>query len=698
MKSRLKSGLRLACAGLLSAAAMHAACAAAQGGGTETYSVIANGETVGQLVAVVSGRDVEIDYKVSDNGRGPKIKERMLLDAAGMPIRWSIDGNSLMGGTVHEQMDFRDGQMTWLSQADHGQQASAVPKLYIGNDASPWALGQYARVLAKTPGGALAVLPAGRIQLQKVRQVTLGSGRDAVKLDAYFLSGIGLTPDLLLMDRQQRMFARIGDTLVVRAGYEKDGKALQKIGDELAIERLQALQAGLAHKYDAPVRLRNVRIFDPHTESVGAPVSVTVFRGRVSTIEPEPAPPAASDEVSVDGQGGVLVAGLHDMHSHNSRWSGLFYLAAGVTTTRDMGNDNLQLLSTIDQLDAGALPGPHIIRSGFLEGRAPQSARDGFIADSLADGLRDVRWYADRGYIQLKIYNSMNPDWVKPLAAEAHRLGMRVVGHVPAFSTPDRVLDEGYNEITHINQLMLGWMLKPGEDTRSPLRLTALSRAVDLDLASPQVVHTVGLMKQYHAGLDTTVSIVEQLMLSRAGQTQEGQAAFLDHMPIGFQRYRKRSFVSFKDDTEQARYVAAFGKVMDTLRLLHREGIPLWPGTDDSTGFSVHRELELYGQLGMTPAEVLRVATLDCDRYLGRDQDYGSIERGKKADFFLVPGNPAADLQALHNISMVMRDGVLYYPQEIYQALGVRPFAPPPPLSLSPSPPLTGAPRQTAAR
>jgi hypothetical protein len=670
-------GTRMAALCLMAAVIVPAAAGAAS---TETWSLLANGEAVGKLVAVTTGRDVAIDYQVSNNGRGPKITERLQLDAAGMPRGWRIDGKSLMGGAVHEEMVVANGQQRWLSQADQGTVPAAAPRLYIGNDASPWILGQYVRALLAAPDNTLAVLPAGQLQLQTLPPVTLGSGARAVELNAYFLSGITLTPQLLLMDSRQRLFAQVSDTLLVRAGYEDQAQALQTIGESLTVQRLAALQAALAHKYEAPLRIRRVHIFDPHTQRSGDLVSVVVFDGRIATIEPEPSAAPVAGQVEIDGQGGTLVAGLHDMHAHNSYWGGLFYLAAGVTTTRDMGNDNARLLAMDAQQEAGVLPGPRIVRAGFIEGRSAQSARDGFIANTLDDGLRAVRWYADRDYVQIKIYNSMNPDWVKPLVAEAHRLGMRAVGHVPAFSTPDRVLEEGFDEVTHINQLMLGWILKPGEDTRSPLRLTALARAVDLDLDSPQVKRTVALMKKNKAGLDTTISIVEQLMLSRAGQVPAGQAAWLAHMPIGFQRYRKRSFIGFKDDAESTRYNQAFGKVMDTLRMLHKEGIPLWPGTDDSTGFAVHRELELYGQLGMTPGEVLRIATLDCDRYMGRDQDYGSIERGKRADFFLVPADPAKSLDALHRIRMVLKGGAVYYPSEIYTVLGVKPFADAPPV------------------
>jgi imidazolonepropionase-like amidohydrolase len=208
-----------------------------------------------------------------------------------------------------------------------------------------------------------------------------------------------------------------------------------------------------------------------------------------------------------------------------------------------------------------------------------------------------------------------------------------------------------------------------------------MARAADLDLTSPKVRHTIDLMKAHNTGLDTTAVILERLMLSRAGQIAAQDAPYLDHMPIGYQRYRKRSFVNFKDDGEKAQYDRAFSQVMATLALLHREGIRLWPGTDDATGFTVHRELELYGELGMSPGEVLRVATYDCDQYLSRDQRYGSLARGKRADFFLVPGDPSKDISAIRRIQLVMKDGVIYYPQEIYEALGIKPFELPPSLT-----------------
>lgn len=350
------------------------------------------------------------------------------------------------------------------------------------------------------------------------------------------------------------------------------------------------------------------------------------------------------------------------------------YLAAGVTSTRDMGNDNGFLQGLLTKIDAGEVAWPRIVPNGFIEGRSPYSARTGFIPSSVEEALKDVRWYADRGYAEIKIYNSMNPDWVKPIAAEAHRLGLKVTGHVPAFDTPDRVIGDGYDSIAHLNQLMLGWILEPGEDSRTPLRLTAMSRGGSLDLNSERVRKTVELMKQHGVALDTTVVILEQLMMSRAGQVPMGQEDFLSHMPIGFQRYRKRSFVTISSKEQEDAYRAGYDKMLETIGMLHREGIRLLPGTDDTTGFSVQREIELYVKGGLTPAEALRAATLGAEEFLGRTDRLGRIERGKLADFVLVAGDPTKDIRSIKRPRMVVRGGTIYFPDQIYTALGIAPF------------------------
>ena len=121
-------------------------------------------------------------------------------------------------------------------------------------------------------------------------------------------------------------------------------------------------------------------------------------------------------------------------------------------------------------------------------------------------------------------------------------------------------------------------------------------------------------------------------------------------------------------------YRGAFEKILATVRMLHDRGVFIVFGTDTGGSFTYHRELELYQRAGMTPAEILTRATFDSAKYLGQDQRLGCMEKGKLADFFLVPGDPTKDLKAIKTISMVVKDGTFYYPSEVYPKFGIEPF------------------------
>lgn len=642
----------------------------------ERFSVVSAEEVVGSLVSRSEGAEVHITYQVSNNGRGPNLKERLTLGEGGIPVRWTVDGTTAFGGHVKERFTWRDGAGQWESQADHGTVKTGVPRLYVANDASPWRYGLYVRALLAAPGHSLDVLPSGRMSLERLLETEVRGET----VTAYALSGVQLTPEIVLLDKAGRLFAHLGgSSVLVRQGFEDLATELQAMRRSVESAQLQSLQRSLARRYDVPVRIRNVRVFDPKTGRLGEPTSVVVFRNRIASVRPERPGDSRVPEVVVEGDGGTLLPGLHDMHAHLSGWSGVLYLAAGVTTVRDLGNDNRELLELVARIDAGVFPGPRVVRAGFLEGRSPYSARYGFIVETLPQALEYVHWYADHGYRHIKIYNSMTPDWVAPIASEAHRLGLRVSGHVPAFMSPDRAIQDGYDEINHLNQLVLGWLLGPEEDTRTPLRLTALGeRAHALDLSGERVGATIELLRRNDVAVDTTAVILERLMLSRAGQVNEGDAPYLDHVPIGYQRYRKRSFVALDSPAEDEAYRRSFAKVLQVVKLLHEKGIRLLPGTDDGTGFTVHRELELYVKAGIPAPEALRMATLGCAQYLGLDQSLGSIEPGKLADFMLVDGDPTRDISAVRRARLVMKDGAMYFPAELYEAVGIRPFVSPP--------------------
>ncbi|MGV2497025.1 amidohydrolase family protein [Pelagerythrobacter aerophilus] len=638
---------------------------------TVRWSVIASGEKVGFVEADEQGSTVSISYDVKNNGRGPTTTEEIELGADGLPVRWAIDGTSTFGSEVRERFA-RDGQtVRWTDSTGTQEKGQANTALYIAQNGSPWALGLYARALLKDDDRRMAALPGGELQLEALGETGVGG----TTYRAFSISGIDLSPELILLDEQGRLFARIDtDGATVREGAEATVPELTELATRLTDERFAALQKRFAHTLDRPMRIRNVRVFDPKAGKLGDPVSIVVSGERIAGIQPLDAP-ATPGEIVVDGEGGTILPGLHDMHAHVSPQSALLYLAAGVTSIRDMGNDNAVLDGLMEQIENGTVAGPRIVRNGFLEGRSSYSARNGIIAESEAEAVEAVRWYAARGYWQIKIYNSMNPDWIPAVVREARRLGMGVTGHIPAFTNADAMIAAGYDEVTHINQLMLGWVLDPKEDTRTPLRLTAMRRTADLDLASPRVQQTIEAMATHDIALDPTAVTLELLMLSRDGKPSPAVANYIDHLPIALQRRRRQGIAPIETPADAAAYEGAFVKIKELIMRLHDRGVRLLPGTDDATGLSLHRELQIYGEAGIAPAEVLRLGTLAPEVYMGRDQNLGSVERGKYADFLLLPGNPLEDLRELHRIAMVVKGGTIYFPSEIHAAFGVKPFA-----------------------
>ncbi|MFN3607744.1 MAG: Rid family hydrolase [Hyphomonas sp.] len=646
------------------------------------YTIIQNGESVGHLKVQETGQFALIDYYVDSNGRGPKHKEELTLDEAGIPVSWLIEGTSLMGAEVQESFAITDGVARWLSQADTGRQILSAPALYAVNDGSPWADYVYARALLNDADQRMPVLPGGEIMLEAVRETQVTSGEGARMVSVYRLSGIDMTPSLLALDGDGALFATFSESsAVIRSGYEESVEPLLHLARDLNDARTEELAQRLLHRFEAPYSIVNVRVLDVRDGSLSEPSVVTVAGKKITAVAPyeQGALPEGSGAV-FDGEEGVLMPGLADMHSHASANSGLYYLAAGVTSTRDMGNENSFLVNLLERMASDKVAGPRITPAGFVEGRSPFSARHGIIAASEAEALDAVDWYAEQGYGYVKSYNSMNPAWMPAVAERAHSHDMRMIGHIPAFTNADAMIDAGFDEVTHINQLMLGWLLDITEDTRTPLRLTGMARGATLDLNSEKVRATVRRMQENETAIDPTAVILERLMLSRAGTVAEGDAAYLEHMPIGYQRYRRRSFVSLADTAEDEAYQEGFRRVLETLKMLHQAGIIILPGTDDGTGFTVHREIEIYTLAGISEADALRIAAWNPIEYMGYSDTLGAIEPGKLADFVLLAGNPLQDINAIRTPRMVVRDGDVYFPSEIYEALSVKPFSAPPAL------------------
>ncbi|NMP32567.1 amidohydrolase family protein [Thalassotalea sp. M1531] len=646
----------------------------------ENFRLIFGGTDVGGLVVNHNGSNINIDYSFSNNGRGASSKETLQLSNIGLPIDWRITGKTVFGNEVDEQFYLKDNTAHWKSSSESGYKPFDDNALYIAQNASPYALYLYANALLKNQGKPLATLPSGEVSIAQVDSVVLKDvNGKAIAATIYAINGIELDPSYIALDESQQMLGYLSPrAVIIREGLEENNKTLSNLAANLNASRFEKIAKKATHQYNKPVRINNVKIFDPVSMQLTAAQSVLIKENMIIAIEPLVKSPVRG-EVLIDGNGGTLIPGLYEMHGHMSDNDALLNVIAGVTSVRDMGNEIEILDALVDKIEHKQIIGPRITKSGFIEGKSEFSNATGELASTEQEAVDLVNMYGEKGgYFQIKIYSSVNGDWVPAMAKAAQEHGMRITGHIPAFSTVDEMIAAGYNEITHINQGMLSWVLNREEDTRTLYRITGMKRFVDLDLNDEKVQHTLNTMAEKNIAVDPTMVIHEFGLTARNGETRIGTKDYIDNMPVGVQRQAKVALLNVADEAEDKAYKKAFDKIIETLALMHKKGIFLVPGTDLGGAFELHRELELFTKIGMSNAEALRRGSYDMAQYLGYGEKLGSIEVGKLADFFLVPGNPIADLRAIKTVSMVSKDGVIYFPSEIYPEFGIKPFTPSP--------------------
>ena len=474
---------------------------------------------------------------------------------------------------------------------------------------------------------------------------------------------------------EPRLFAvaDLAGEIFIEAGWERNRAQLeerQRIAEQAA---LRDRAARLRHPLPGLTVIRNARVFDSDTATLQPAADVYVLRGRVTQILPAGSPARDADN-EIDAAGRVLLPGLFDMHAHVWRWSGLLDLAAGVTSVRDMGNGNAALQAMLDDSAAGHLLMPQITPCGFLEGRSAFSSSNGITISTLEEAKQAVDWYVQRGYPQLKIYNSFPKEILRETVAYAHSRGMRVSGHVPAFMRAAEVVDQGFDEIQHINQVLLNFLVTAETETRTIERFRLPADKVgDLDFDVKPVQVFIALLARRQTVIDPTLATFD-FMQQRDGELSAAYAAIADHMPPDVRRGFYVGSMDIPDDATAARYKRSYAKMVEFVGRLHRAGVPLVAGTDALPGFALHSELALYVQAGLTPAQALQVATRNAARYTGTSHERGSVTPSKLADLVLVDGDPTRDINDLRKVALVVTQGHWFSPKEMHAEMGIKPF------------------------
>ena len=637
------------------------------------YSVLIMGNLAGQEVTwkTPDGK-LHAFFQFNDRGRGPKTTSIVTRNAKGVPVAESITGNDYLKSKVAEEFSIQGTAAQWNNTAEHGQKKLAGPAFYVSMNGAPSESALLAHA-ALVNGGSIALLPEGEARVQRVSDQNVAAGGKKKHVVLYAITGLDFSPSYVWVDDGGGFFAvTSGWSAIVPQGWESTAKELQQTQEQVMQARAAEIAQKLAHRPQHAVAFVHANVFDANTATLSPRQTVLIVGNRIRAAASDDQIAIPPDAEIIDSTGKTLLPGLWDMHAHVSDVDGLLNLAAGVTTVRDLANDTDQLLARRKRIEAGTEIGTRIIIAGIIDGRGPYQGPTKVLVSTEAEARAAVDNYVKLGYVQIKIYSSVPPEIVPAIIDEAHKNGLRVSGHIPAFMTASQCVKLGYDEIQHVNFLVLNFM-PDVKETRTPARFSEpAKRAADLDLNSPEVLAFIKLLQEHHTTLDPTMSVFEETIVARPGEVPPGYKAVESRLPAQVRRGLLAGGLTPPPGME-ARYQQSFDKMVELVGLLYRAGIPIEAGTDSMAGFTLQHELELDTRAGIPAPKVLQLATLGAAQIMKRDAELGSINDGKLADLVLIDGNPALNISDVRKTVLTMKDGVIYKPAELYTELGVRP-------------------------
>ena len=632
-----------------------------------TDRILIQGNAAGtQTVERQADGAIRAEYSFNDRGRGDHIIATWKLDGAGVPIEYDGRGNDYMKAPIEEHFEIKNGRASWKNRSEQGEQAITGEAFYLPMNPPPELFGVLARALLKAPNHKLALLPAGEATIEQANSGT-------TRLTEYRITGLGFSPQPIWLDHNGTSASVSPWFSVVPDGFETAIPQLLDAQQKTDAAWSERIARALAHIPRGDLVIRNARLFDPRDLRVTPATSVVVSGERIVRVAPdaEVKPPANAEIIDAHDQ--FLMPGLWDNHQHFSENDGALDLANGATSARDMANDTETFLQRVARFDNGTELGPRVLKAGIIDGTGEFAGPTKMRVDSVEQAIKDVDWYADHDYAQIKIYSSIKPELVPIIADHAHARGLRVSGHVPAFMSAREFVDGGADEIQHLNFIVLNFLFPEVKETRNRDRFTKVAeRAREFTPDKSEVGEFINFLKDHHTVLDPTINIFEALFCGDPGAITPGLEEIVPRFPPQVQRAMRSGALEVPPD-KQAAYRDAFPAMLRLLTAIYDAGVTMIPGTDALAGYTLHHELELYARAGIAPAEVLRVATWTPALVMGVDKDRGVIAPGKLADMILVDGDPTKNIRDINNITTVIKGGKVYDPVAIEKALGITP-------------------------
>ncbi len=602
-------------------------------------------------------------YRMSMSLRGwvTETDEIVTLGPDKRPVKMAIRGFTDSGDATESFSVDPAGVAHWKTAVDEGA-APFAGKRY-NSYGGPWLSGEHdiAALVAAGPKG-IDMLPRGHATLTIGKPVEIdapGGGKQTVKLA--FVEGFGFSPSPIWLDADNRFFGNAGVISLLPEGYEAAGPKLKEIQDEATA----AMVRDVAHRFLSPANrtptlIDHVLLFDSEAGKYLPDRAVLIADGKVAAVGAGGSIKGPAGAVTIDGRGKTLTPGLWDAHRHvgGDDWNLLQNLATGMTNYRSPGSMIDETQSLLKRRAAGDLLAPDGKVSIIVDRKDPLAAQGALTVTSAEEAIAAVRKIKDAGMWGVKFYTSMNPAWIAPAAAEAHKLGLHVHGHIPAGMRPLEAVRAGYDEITHINFIMMQAMPQDVVDkANTAARLEGPAKyGKDVDLDSPEMKAFYAELAKRKTIIDPTLTVWEPLMTSDGSAVAPEYSPFVDVSPPAVARSWKIAGYPLFDGLTRDDFRKSFAKMVGVVGKLHQAGVPIVAGTD-GWGLELVRELELYQEAGLSNAEALQTATIVPAKMVGMADRTGSIAVGKSADIILVDGDVSQDIGNLRHVKTVFLDG-----------------------------------------
>ena len=591
--------------------------------------------------------------------------------ADGLPRKLTIRGVTPSGDAA-ETFNIDGGTASWKSPVDAGSAAYSNRAFYLAQGGPVETTAWFLEALLAAPDRSLELLPSGTARATKLTDLEVGTGTSRQTITLWSITGLSNSPTPMWSDAKNKFFALTVGLAWLPEAYVDEQTKMEAAQQKALAALAPALLKSLVTVPAAPVAFTGVRLFDADNLQFLSDQTVIVDRGAIAAVGPRDTTKVPANAQVIDGRGKTLVPGLWDCHMHvGDDFTGVQELSMGVTSVRDPGNDDAQTIDRRTRVAAGELLFPHVYPSSLIDGKGPYTAQVANVATSEAEAIALVDKAKANGFTGVKFYGTFNSAWLPAAIREAHKLGLHVHGHIPVGIRPMDAINDGYDEITHINWVMMQAM--PDDVIKASngiMRFEGPGRyAKDINIEDAQLELIVRTMATKHIYNDPTMVAFEGLYVPENGDLSPSYAPFVGTLPPATERAFKTGGFAVPKDLTRADYRASWARMVELLGKMHQAGVPIVAGTDGS-GIEIIHELEIYVQAGFKPAEALAAATIVPARLVGQDARVGSIKVGKNADLVLIEGDPSARIGDLRQTRVVMLDGKLLDADALRRAAG----------------------------